>query len=258
MNYSKNRILIKFLLLTFSIIIPKIAEGSAIPKIDSTLLYTSNHLSIYRLSDHVYAHLSYLQTNDFGRVPCNGMIVINKNEAAIFDTPANDSSTSELIQYLSSTLHVKIKAIVPTHFHEDCVAGIEKFIQKNIPVIAHDQTIDLLKTTGKSYSKPFVAFNKNHKIKLADKKVYLEYHGQGHTKDNVVAYFPVDEALFGGCLIKEMNASKGYLGDANLSAWPTTVKKLKAKHSKLRIVIPGHGDGGGIELLDYTISLFSE
>lgn len=257
MTYSENRIIFTCLFLFFSIF-PKWVAGANISKIDSTLIYSSDHLTIYRLSDHVYSHLSYLQTNDFGRVPCNGMVVINGKEAAIFDTPANEVSTKELIQYLSSTMNVKINAIVPTHFHEDCVAGIEMFIEKNIPVIAHKQTIDLLKANGKVYSKPFLPFDKNHIIKLNREKIYIRYFGPGHTKDNVVAYFPTDEALFGGCLIKEMDAGKGYLGDANLTAWPMTVKRLKANYSNLRIVIPGHGHGGGIELLDYTIKLFSE
>ena len=40
------------------------------------------------------------------------------------------------------------------------------------------------------------------------------YFGEGHTKDNIMGYFTEDQALFGGCLIKKVGASKGYLGDA--------------------------------------------
>lgn len=62
--------------------------------------------------------------------------------------------------------------------------------------------------------------------------------------------------MFGGCLIKEINASKGYLGDANVQAWAATVKKVKKAYPNVKTVIPGHGEIGGKELLDYTITLF--
>lgn len=50
--------------------------------------------------------------------------------------------------------------------------------------------------------------------------------------------------MFGGCLIKESGASKGYLGDANVNAWSGTVEKVKTAYSAVKIVVPGHGDYG--------------
>jgi metallo-beta-lactamase class B len=74
----------------------------------------------------------------------------------------------------------------------------------------------------------------------------------------VVAYFPTDQVLFGGCLIKEVGATVGYLGDANTSAWSETVTRVKANFPKVKTVIPGHGKVGGVDLLDYTIRLFED
>jgi len=34
-----------------------------------------------------------------------------------------------------------------------------------------------------------------------------------------VGYFPKENIIFGGCLIKAIDASKGYLGDANTADW---------------------------------------
>jgi metallo-beta-lactamase class B len=84
----------------------------------------------------------------------------------------------------------------------------------------------------------------------------VKYFGEGHTKDNVVGYFPSENILFGGCLIKELKATKGYLGDANIAQWPNTVERIKEQYPNIKIVIPGHGAIGGSELLDYTIKLF--
>jgi metallo-beta-lactamase class B len=53
-----------------------------------------------------------------------------------------------------------------------------------------------------------------------------------------------------------LNASKGYLGDANTADWSNTVEKIKKEYPNLKIVVPGHGEFGDQKLLDYTIKLF--
>lgn len=223
---------------------------------DSLATYKTQNLIIEKLSDHIYTHISFLKTNDFGNVACNGMIVVNKNEAIIFDTPSNNQSSAELINYVANTLNCKIIAIIPTHFHNDCVGGLEKFNELNIPAYASAKTIELLNKHGVKFSKPINSFDNKFSIKVGDKKVYAKYFGEGHTRDNIIGYFPDDNAIFGGCLIKESGASKGFLGDANTNSWSETVRKIKQAYPGAKIVIPGHGKWGGTELFDYTINLF--
>jgi metallo-beta-lactamase class B len=91
---------------------------------------------------------------------------------------------------------------------------------------------------------------------VGNEKIIAKFFGEGHTKDNIVGYFPSENVLFGGCLIKELNANKGYLGDATLADWSNTVQKIKKEYPKVKIVVPGHGDYGNAKLLDYTIHLF--
>ncbi len=221
-----------------------------------SIVYKSEELHIRQLSDHVYIHTSFLNTDSFGRVACNGMLIVNGNEAVIFDTPADNKSSEELIQYITGTLKTNVNALIPTHFHADCVGGLEAFNAHNIPAYASSQTIALLKSKGQKFTKPIKAFKETLTLPVGDKKVYAEYVGEGHTKDNVIGYFPDDKALFGGCLIKEVGAAKGNLEDANVAAWPGTVSKLKQKYPQAKIIVPGHGKPGGTELLDYTIHLF--
>ena len=216
--------------------------------------YQSENLIINKLTDHVYQHISYLNTESFGRVACNGMIVVNGSEAVIFDTPATNETAEELIRYLTEKLHVKIKGVVATHFHADCVGGLEAFHERGVPSYADNRTIALLK--GKKSSQPKNGFANTLALKVGNKKVYAQFMGEGHTKDNVIGYFPEDKAMFGGCLIKEEGAGKGNLEDANVAAWPTTVRAVKARYPQTKIVIPGHGKVGGTELLDFTVKLF--
>jgi metallo-beta-lactamase class B len=53
-----------------------------------------------------------------------------------------------------------------------------------------------------------------------------------------------------------MQATKGFLGDANVKDWSATVRKVKQAFPSVNLVIPGHGQIGRQELLDYTIELF--
>ncbi|MEO8824172.1 MAG: subclass B1 metallo-beta-lactamase [Ginsengibacter sp.] len=221
-----------------------------------TVVYQSQNLILRRVSPHVYRHISYLNTNDYGKVECNGMVVVNGGKAVIFDTPANDSSSEELIHFINKDLNSIITAIIPTHFHNDCVGGLKTFGEHHIPGYASAKTIEILNNENNQNASLLKSFSDSLILDIGGEKVYAKYYGEGHTKDNIVGYFPKDSVLFGGCLIKELNASKGFLGDANLDAWPATVLKVKQKYPEAKVVIPGHGMPGGTDLLDYTMALF--
>jgi metallo-beta-lactamase class B len=217
-------------------------------------IYKSDSLIITQLSENSFEHTSYLQTNDFGNVPCNGLIVRNGSEVIIFDTPTTNGTSAALIRWVKETLHCKINAIVPTHFHDDCLAGLTVFHDNNIPSYANLKTIELAKEN--TYAVPNTGFTDSLVLKVGVEHVIVKFFGEGHTKDNVVGYFPSENVLFGGCLIKEVGASKGYLGDANVAAWSGTVEKVKKEYPQVKIIVPGHGQYGNKKLLDYTIKLF--
>ncbi|MCB9320923.1 MAG: subclass B1 metallo-beta-lactamase [Lewinellaceae bacterium] len=221
---------------------------------DPQIVYQSDQLVITRLTDHTYLHTSYLQTDSWGKVECNGMIVANDQEAMVLDTPVDDKSSNELIEWIGLTLHCKLVGVVPTHFHEDCLGGLNAFHEMDIPSYANNKTIEFARAN--EYAIPENGFTDTLSLQVGQARLYLYFPGEGHTRDNIVAYFPNENALFGGCLIKTMNASKGFLGDANTETWSASVDMVRKKFPKVQLVIPGHGESGGPELLDYTIRLF--
>lgn len=220
------------------------------------VVYKTDDLIVTQISNNAFEHTSYLQTNDFGKVPCNGLIARDGNETIIFDTPTNDKSAKELIKWIKEKLNCKIKAIIPTHFHDDCLGGLKAFHENGIPSYAFFKTIEFAK--AKNFAVPQNSFSKSLNLKLGTKHVIAKFFGEGHTKDNVVGYFPSESIMFGGCLIKEIDATKGFLGDANVSTWSTTVEKVRKEYPKVRMIIPGHGERGDSKLLDYTINLFKK
>lgn len=217
-------------------------------------LYQSETLRIEQLSPNTFVHISYLSTDDFGKVACNGMIVINGGEALVFDTPADNESSKELISWLETEQKVKVKGVLATHFHDDCVGGLDAFHAKGIPSYGSKKTNSLAKAEGNLV--PQNGFERQLILEVGGLEVVTRFLGEGHTRDNVVAYVPTDRMLFGGCLIKEVGATVGYLGDANTGAWSGTVRQVKSTFSDVQTVIPGHGKIGNGELLEFTIRLF--
>lgn len=213
-------------------------------------------LIIQKLTDHSYQHITYLQTQSFGKVPCNGLIVFDRGEAVIFDTPADDAASEKVIRWIEDSLKCKVKAVIATHFHEDCVGGLNAFHQHGIPSYATHQTIALDKEN--KFPVPQNGFKNKMELKVGNKAVVAAFYGEGHTRDNIIGYFPSEKVMFGGCLIKEVNATKGNVADANVKAWSATVTKIKEKYPDAIVVVPGHGKIGGTELLDYTVTLFSD
>lgn len=218
--------------------------------------YHSHSLVITQITANTFIHTSFKQTNDFGYVPCNGLVVRNQKEALVFDTPTNDSSAQELIAWITDTLQCHINAIIPTHFHDDCLGGLSAFHKQLIPSYAHAKTIAL--ATKNNMPIPQHGFTDSLVLKVGEELIIANFLGEGHTQDNIIGYFPSEQVMFGGCLVKEKGAGKGYLRDANIKAWSGTVKRVIKQYPTVKVVVPGHGKFGNKELLEYTAKLFAQ
>jgi len=224
------------------------SKNRGIPEVES------GNLKIERLTENVYVHISYLETETYGKVPCNGMIVVNNDEAIVIDTPTNDAASGELLSWLEDKVKYKVMAVVATHFHVDCLGGLNAFHQRNIPSYALNRTLTLAEAVGTTI--PHNGFDSFLELKVGNKNLVSEFLGEGHTQDNIVCHVPSEKVMFGGCLVKADGAGKGNLNDANIDEWSNTVRNVKTKYADVDIVIPGHGKPGGPNLFDYTINLF--
>ncbi|WP_025739710.1 subclass B1 metallo-beta-lactamase [Aquimarina pacifica] len=215
----------------------------------------SENLKIMKLSEHSYIHTSTITLDNGATFGCNGFIYRNNDEVYIFDSPANDQALIELIQWLQKELKVTIKGVIFNHFHEDSTRGIAIYKKNGILTIGSKKTAKLLITEKRE--QPDQIFDTSLTLQLGDKTILNSFFGEAHTQDNIVSYFPDEELLFGGCMLKSLKASKGNIDDANLQEWSNTITKIKQAYPKLKTAIPGHGNYGDSELLDYTISLFA-
>jgi metallo-beta-lactamase class B len=243
-----------FLSLLILVFINITCQSQSSKKVEKKIVYNTKDLIITQLTKNIYMHTSFLQTESFGNVPCNGLIVNNKNEALIYDTTTDNKSSDELINWIENNLHSKIKAVIATHFHEDNLGGLKAFNVKKIPTYAYFKTVELAKE--QNLELPKNSFKNHLLIKVGNLNTSTKFFGEGHTRDNVIGYIEKENVLFGGCLIKEIDANKGYLGDSNTKDWSATVEKIKQAYPNVKIIVPGHGEVGDKKLLDYTIQLF--
>ncbi|MCT4559801.1 MAG: subclass B1 metallo-beta-lactamase [Crocinitomicaceae bacterium] len=243
--------------LLFWALIPLLALSSCfLPRMkEPDSIYKSDTLIIEKIANNVYVHISFIDVTGYGPFPCNGMIVVDENQAFVFDTPTTNSVSNELLNWIEKDLQKEVIGLMIHHFHEDCMGGLEEFKKHGIPSYASQLTFDLLQENEEEL--PTDIFQDSISIPFGKTKLITRFFGEGHTKDNVVSYFPSKELLFGGCLVKEVNASKGNLADANVSEWPLTITQIQKAYPTLKLIVPGHGKVGGLELLDYTKELFS-
>lgn len=226
-------------------------------KVDNTtpvLVFENDHLKVEKLSEHCYRHISYLRSPGFGKIACNGMLILEAGKALVIDAPTNEAAALALIDWLEEEQQ-EVIAVIASHFHVDCIGGLNPFHARQIPSYAHEKTLAMAKAD--SLPDPQIGFRDSLKFQVGSSLVHCQFFGAGHSPDNIVCYYPTDQVLFGGCLLKSKGAGKGNLKDADTKAWPKTVERIKKIFPDIQLVIPGHGSPGGRDLLDYTIEMFS-
>lgn len=218
------------------------------------VVHESELLKIERLTEHSFVHISYLETEEYGKVASNGLVVVDANEALIYDTPVSNRSSQELIDWLKNEMNVTAIVVVVSHFHADALGGLETFHDNGIASFANTRTQEFAEIH--KLIVPAYGISNSYEHSIGSMKVISMFMGEGHTQDNMVAYVKEDHILFGGCLVKRLGAGKGNIADANISEWPKTVEKLRQMLPNVTYVIPGHGEVGDQELLVYTEELF--
>lgn len=201
----------------------------------------------------VWRHVSVKVVPDYGAIPANGLIVIGQDTAALIDTAWTDEQTGLLFEFVEREFGVKIAHVVATHSHGDCMGGLAEAHKRGARSYALELTAEFAKGAGDPV--PRQTFTEDYRFSLGEVDIELRHFGGGHTRDNIVAWLPRQQLLFGGCLIKRKGGSPGYTAEADLAGWPETVRKVIAAYPEAKVVVPGHGSPGSVEYLTYTIEL---
>jgi metallo-beta-lactamase class B len=211
-------------------------------------------VEILKIADNIYLHKSYKESEKWGRIPANGLVYVNKRKAFLFDTPWNNEQTEFLINWIEDSLKTKVVGFIPNHWHDDCMGGLSCVHSKNIKSYAHQMTIDTAIARG--VLAPEYGFKDSLKLHLGKKDILCYYPGAAHSHDNIIIYLPTEGLLFAGCVLKGMEYKNiGFTGDGNIHEYPNTLKKILKKFPDAKIIVPGHGNYGGMELIHHNIKL---
>lgn len=220
-------------------------------------IHISKDMELIRLSDHAYVHVTWENSPTFGRFSSNGLIYLQNGKGYLLDTPATDSLTKVLVDYIADSLKTNIIGFVPNHWHSDCIGGLKYLQSIGIDSYANQMTIDMAQSKGLAV--PLHGFRDSLSLQLQGHPVQCYYLGAAHSMDNIVVWLPDEKILFAGCMAKEAAAKgMGNTVDGDLTAWPKTIDRVIAKFPDAQIVIPGHGMIGGQEVLKHTRELLSK
>ena len=216
----------------------------------------NNDLEIIQLTPNTFIHVSYAEFSGFGRVASNGVIYSEGNKAFLFDTPPTDLLTQQLVEWIENTMKFKIIGFVPNHWHADCIGGLKYLQGIGIDSYANQMTIDIAKANNRPV--PTHGFKDSLNLIIGNKEIKCYYFGAAHSMDNIVVWIPSEKILFAGCMVKELNSKNlGNTADGDLAAYPQTIEKVLHKFPEAKIVVPGHGSYGGIDLIKHTKELLT-
>lgn len=214
----------------------------------------NDNIYLQRISDNAYIHVSVDDMAGFGLVSSNGVIYIYNGKAFLFDSPASEASTRALVAWLTDSMNLKIVGFVPNHWHVDCMAGLAYLHSRGIPSYANQLTIDIARSHH--LPQPQCGFTDSLNLKLGDRDIWLYYFGPAHSMDNIVVWIPSEKVLFPGCMIKALSSGNlGNTADGDVKAYPATIRKVKTRFPGASVVVPGHGNQGGTELIEHTLEL---
>ncbi len=168
------------------------------------------------------------------------------------DTPCTEEATERVYEWLVRTFDEPNVIEINTGFHNDNLGGNGYLIGWGVVCYGSDVTPGLIERCWAQTVRKVLP--------------YFEVEANDKYRDilmnqNLVApnrLYPLAEGrlLYGGCMIKARGArTPGFVGDADMAAWPVSLGKLLERYPETRLVVPGHGAWGDLSLVRHTIEV---
>jgi metallo-beta-lactamase class B len=213
-------------------------------------------LLISHLTGDFYVYTTYGMYKN-NPVPSNSMYMITSKGVVLFDTPWDSTQFQPLLDSIKMKHGKDVVLCVATHFHSDKTAGLEYYRRKGIKTFTTVLTDELCKKGD--YKRAEFLMYKDTVFTVGNHSFQTYYGGPGHSPDNIVIWVPSEKILYGGCLVKSTEADDlGYLGDANVKEWSTTIKNIQQRFINPNYIIPGHLDWSGNKSLSHTLELIQQ
>ena len=210
-------------------------------------------LKIYHLTGGFYIYTTYNAFNNTP-FPSNSMYMVTDKGVAMFDTPWDTTQFQPLLDSIEKRHAQKVILCIATHYHDDRTGGLGFLNAKGIKTYTSKQTYDLCKQNNMNQASSY--FERDTVFRIGQSSFQTYYGGEGHTKDNIIIWFEKEKILYGGCLIKSVEATDlGNTKDASPDKWRGTLRNIKKKFPAPAFIIPGHHDWKSTRSLDHTLQL---
>lgn len=213
---------------------------------------TSN-LKISHLTGDFYIYTTYNFYNGV-RIPANGMYLITKEGAVLFDSPWDTTQFHPLLDSIQTRHNKNVVMCIATHFHEDRTGGLDYYKHLGVKTYTTIKTDELSKKRGMKRAEFLI--DKDTLINAGQYSFQTYFPGHGHAPDNIVIWFAKEKILYGGCLIKSIEDNNlGNLADASKSEYANTIKNVREKCKDPKHIITGHNDWTSTLSLEHTLKM---
>jgi glyoxylase-like metal-dependent hydrolase (beta-lactamase superfamily II) len=203
-------------------------------------------------------------------VPNIGLIG-GRDSVLVVETGMGPGNAGTVLEFATEYARGRKLYLTTTHFHPEHSFGAQVFAGEATFLINRDQADDL-KTKGPGYlemfrglgasvarqlegvelARPDVVYDHEYDLDLGGRVVQLRATGRAHSRGDQVVRVPDADVLFTGDLVEAAQFSifpwfPPYDTDVSGIRWLEVMRRLAAESS--RIVVPGHGDVGGPQLL---------
>lgn len=210
-------------------------------------------LKITPLTGDFYVYTTY-NVYEGNKIPAHGMYLVTEKDVVLFDTPWDTTQFQPLLDSIQVKHRRRVGICIATHWHSDRTDGLEYYKQLGIKTYTTQLTDELAKKNNKKRAEFIMLQDTVFTVGGYSFEVY--YPGEGHTSDNIIAWFEKEKVLYGGCLIKGAEAENlGYLGDANVNEYEATLRKVQMKCPDPKYIIVSHHDWTNTNSLKRSIKL---
>jgi len=199
---------------------------------------------------------SVSELKGFGAVESNALLLTAATDSVLIDVPATDKQTQQVLTWAKQILKRPVRAVICTHAHEDRIGGLEA--AHRLGIDTYGIPLTRARATAARLPSPRRDLKHDETVVLGGTTIRVLFPGAAHSPDNIVVWVPSTKILFGGCLVKALASETiGNLADADPDSWKRALQLVQDRFPSAQVVVPGHGQPGGIELLTHTSHLLA-
>jgi metallo-beta-lactamase class B VIM len=215
-------------------------------------------ITLSKIADNVWVHTSNYTLPGQSPIPVNGLVIVDGDDVILADAAWGELATVSLLEKVKSEIGKPVTKLITTHHHADRTMGVDAAERAGVEVFTHPDTPALAAQNGWPVPNTSVKELKDPKSRIKVGNVEVAYPGHGHAPDNLIVYVPSADILYAACAVRGAETSSlGNTSDADLKKWAESLAWTKATYPNTKTVVPGHGKGADLRLIDKTLQMIA-